>query len=118
MNMRKYLFILATAAIALIGCAETESLKNDVSNNENIPFTFAAYSNKATKADNHNILKFFYETFKVYGWKSYGQPNDWSVVFNNETNEYFETNAHGQVIYTAASSVLPGDEWGQHGHSA
>ncbi len=118
--MKKNIFILATAAIALIGCAETESLKNDVSNNENIPFTFAAYSNKATKADNdnHNTLNFFYKTFNVYGWKSYGQPNDWSIVFNNETNEYFGTNAHGQVIYTEASSVLPGDEWGQYGHSA
>lgn len=113
MNMKKNL-LLATAAIALIGCAETESLKNDVSNNENIPFTFAAYSNKSTKADNHNTLNFFYKTFNVYGWKSYDNSN-WSEVFVNQTNEYFATNTNGEVIYTAS---LPGDEWGQYGHSA
>lgn len=112
--MRKNIFILATAAIALVGCSETESLKNDVSNNENIPFTFAAYSNKATKADNHNTLNFFYKTFNVYGWKSYDNSN-WSEVFVNQTNEYFTTNTNGEVIYTAS---LPGDEWGQYGHSA
>ena len=119
MNMKKNLFILATAAIALIGCAETESLKNDVSNNENIPFSFAAYSNKATKADNNNTLNFFYPTFKVYGWKSYDGTN-WEdqAVFSDQTNEYFASNHNGSVIYTAAGGVLPGDEWGQYGHSA
>lgn len=111
--------LLATAAIALIGCAETESLKNDVSNNENIPFAFAAYSNKATKADNNTTLNFFYPTFKVYGWKSYnGTSWEEPAVFSDQTNEYFASNHNGSVIYTAAGGVLPGDEWGQYGHSA
>lgn len=111
--MKKYLFILATAAIALVGCSETETLKNDVSNNGNIPFSFAAYSNKATKADNHNTLNFFYTTFNVYGWKSYDNSN-WSDVFVNQTNEYFATNHTGEVIYTTNT---PDSEWGQYGHS-
>ena len=116
--MKKYLFILATAAIALVGCSQTETLKNDVSNNENIPFSFAAYSNKATKADNHTTLNFFYPTFKVYGWKSYDGTN-WEdpAVFSDQTNEYFASNANGSAIYTAANGVLPGDEWGEFGHS-
>lgn len=116
--MKKYLFILATTAIALVGCSQTESLKNDVSNNENIPFSFAAFSNKATKADSHNTLNFFYPTFKVYGWKSYDGTN-WEdpAVFSDQTNEYFASNANGSAIYTAANGVLPGDEWGEFGHS-
>lgn len=117
--MKKNLLILATAAIALVGCSQAEILKDDVSYNEkNIPFSFAAYSNKATKADNHNTLNFFYTTFKVWGWKSYDGTN-WEdpAVFSDQTNEYFASNANGSAIYTAASGVLPGDEWGEYGHS-
>lgn len=106
--MKKSIITIAAFAMVLASCSDNETLREAVST-ENVPFTFAAYSNKATKGtDNHNNLEFFYTTFKVNGWKSY-DGTTWTNVFDDETNEYFETNANGQSIYT---SSLPGTEWG------
>lgn len=111
--MKKSLFVIAACVMVLSSCSDNETLREAVST-ENVPFTFAAYSNKATKGtDNHNNLEFFYTTFKVNGWKSY-DGTTWTNVFDDETNEYFGTDKKGDEIY---KNVLPSTEWGQYGHN-
>lgn len=90
----------------------------------NAPITFRTYSEKATKADTHNKLEYFYKTFKIYGWKSAtGDAGSWTSVFNDETVQYFGTNVnkHGDqlgyanegvdFIYPSTASYTPADEW-------
>lgn len=117
--MKKYLFILATAAI-VASCAENDTFK-DVKTSESKAIGFAAYSEKATKADNHTTLEFFYPTFNVYGWKSYDNGSNWTNIFDDITNEYFlaktaqsgkTVSGNGQVIYTG-SGENPEAEWGE-----
>lgn len=111
--MKKSIFLLA--ALTIISCSDNE-LKKDLADNVNMPFTFSAYSNIATKADSHSNLEFFYNTFNVYGWKSLDNKGTWesAPVFNNVTNEYFESNAFGKTIYleNASDPKKPSDEWG------
>ena len=109
---RNYLLIAAAAAM-FAACSNNDTVREVVIPTENVPFSFAAYSNKATKVDNHNTLDFFYKTFNVYGWKSYDGSN-WTNVFDDETNEYFATDKLGDEIY---KSVLPSTEWGEYGHT-
>ena len=109
---RNYLLIAAAAAM-IAACSNNDTVREVVIPTENVPFSFAAYSNKATKADNHNTLNFFYETFNVYGWKSY-DGTAWTPVFVDETNEYFATDKNGDKIY---KNALPSTEWGDYGHN-
>ena len=108
--MKKSLFVIAACVMVLSSCSDNETLREAVST-ENVPFTFAAYSNKATKADSHNNLDFFYKTFNVYGWKKLATGWVSDPVFNNTTNEYFAADGNGTVIYLATDGKTVSDEW-------
>lgn len=107
----KKLLIFA-AALTIISCSSNEIKKDLVQDENNIPFTFSAYSDIATKADSHSNLEFFYRTFNVYGWKSLDNKATWeTAVFSNVTNEYFENDAYGNVIFLESGGKKPADEW-------
>lgn len=104
--MKKYLFILATAAI-VASCSDNDLINEVVY--PDAPIGFAAYANVATKTNTNNKtnLEFFYPTFNVYGYK---YTDSWKVVFNNETNEYFSEDKKGAVVYDA-DGQKPSTEW-------
>ena len=107
---------LFATALAILSCSSND-LNNDLAQDANkTPFTFSAYSDIATKADNHTDLDFFYKTFNVYGWKSLDNRATWesTPVFNNVTNEYFKLDGYGTTIYleNVANPKKPSDEWG------
>ena len=104
--MKKYLFILATAAI-VASCSNTDTIKEVVY--PDAPIGFAAYADVATKANTNNKtnLDFFYPTFNVFGYK---YTDDWKVVFNEETNEYFEQDGQGNVVFDGTGEA-PSSEW-------
>ena len=117
--MNRNIFIIAATALVM-GCSSNDTFK-DVNIESPSIIGFAAFSEKATKADNNNTLEFFYPTFNVYGWKSYDNGSTWeSPIFSNVTNEYFaesgsQTNpnveTNGNEIYTG-SGETPKAEWG------
>ena len=118
--MKKTLMIIAATVSIMISCSSNDTFK-DVNNESPNIIGFAAFSEKATKADNNNTLEFFYPTFKVYGWKSYDNGSTWeSPIFSNATNEYFAASGsqntpnvttNGNEIYTG-SEENPKAEWG------
>jgi len=105
--------IIIIAALAIVSCQNDSELKLELNENSgNIPFTFNAFSNKATKA-NSTSLNDFYTTFNVYGWKSFDNGTTWETtnpVFNNVTNEYFAADGNGTVVYATGDPVST--EWG------
>ncbi len=106
--MKKSFIIIAS--LAVVAC-QGNDLKLDIQDkSQEIPFTFSAYSNNATKADSHNNLDYFYKTFNVYGWKSLDNKSTWSTVFNNVTNEYFTEDANGTVVYPTGG-IKVSEEW-------
>lgn len=110
--MKKSIFFIATV-LAVLSCQDS-TLKNDIKDSsQNIPFTFSAYSSKATKADpTQSDLNFFYDKFNVYGWKKVN--NAWVTdvpVFDNVTNQYFTEDGKGS-IYSADESLTVSGEWG------
>ena len=69
--MKKYLFILATAAI-VASCSDTDSLKEFNTPGEEIGFS--TYTSKQTRAENSSAningnLETYNTTFKVWGYK-------------------------------------------------
>lgn len=107
--MKKNLFIIAAIALVSVSCSNEKLLNNSVNEAAVKPIGFDVYANKSTKANenNKNNLNFFYDAFKVSGWK---YTDDWKVVFNNEINEYFASNAKGKYVYDAEGQK-PSDEW-------
>lgn len=108
--MKKNLFIIAAIALVSVSCSNEKLLNNSVNEAAVKPIGFDVYANKSTKANNENNknnLNFFYDAFKVSGWK---YTDDWKVVFNNEINEYFASNAKGKYVYDAEGQK-PSDEW-------
>jgi hypothetical protein len=107
MIMKKYFYILATAAIA-VSCSNNDALKEVVY--PDAPIGFAAYADIATKTNTNNKtnLEFFYSTFNVFGYK---YTDAWKEVFDEETNEYFSTDGQGAVVYDG-SGEAPSSEWG------
>ena len=72
--MKKYLFILATAAI-VASCSDLDTFKKDIQNGNNEAISFASYSQPATRAENSNATHtwdFFthHTTFEVWGYKN------------------------------------------------
>ena len=66
--MKKSIFILSLATIALISCGESNSLKNDLkegNNDERI--YFSSYADPITKAENSG---------KDYTWTFYNHQNE------------------------------------------
>ena len=108
--MKKDLFIIATLALVFASCSNEKLLNNSVNEAAVKPIGFDVYANKSTKTNNENNknnLNFFYDAFKVSGWK---YTDDWKVVFNNEINEYFDEDKQGSYIYKT-SPAKPSTEW-------
>ena len=86
--MKKNIFTLAITAIALIGCAENDIVKNDVNEgNEGTAITFSSYTQPVTKAENSSqtsVWDFFthHTTFQVWGFKNTAEIS--KPVFNGE----------------------------------
>ena len=101
--------LIAATALVFAGCAEESLLDKTVNEAANKPIGFDAFANKATKAmtNNKSDLNFFYDAFKVSGWK---YTDGWKVVFNKETNEYFDNDTQGDYVY-ATAPAKPSDEW-------
>ena len=113
MIMKKNYLLIAAAAAMFAACAENDSFKEAVNDNNQKAFTFSAYADKVTKAPNTNSssLQDFYTVFGVYGFKNVtrsGGATD-EAVFTNEPNEYFASDANGGTVY---KSALPSSEWG------
>lgn len=106
--MKKNILIIATTALVFAGCSKNDTIKDVVY--PDTPIGFAAYADVATKANvnNKTNLDFFYPTFNVFGYK---YTDDWKVVFNNETNEYFSDDKKGTVVYDE-DGQKPSMEWG------
>lgn len=107
--MKKYLFILATAAI-VASCSDIDTFK-EAKTPENKAIGFAAYSEKATKADQTNSTNLydFYKAFSVYGFKTVNGTA--SAVFNNDPVEHFGSDVKGTYVYKN-DGEKPSDEWG------
>lgn len=72
--MKKYLFILATAAI-VVSCSDMDTFKKDIQTGNEEAISFASYSQPATRAENSNATHtwdFFthHTTFEVWGYKN------------------------------------------------
>ncbi|MBR5707364.1 MAG: fimbrillin family protein [Bacteroidaceae bacterium] len=72
--MKKYLFILATAAI-VVSCSDQDTFKKDIQNGKDEAISFVSYSQPTTKAENSSqtaIWDFFthHATFQVWGYKN------------------------------------------------
>lgn len=75
--MKKYLFILATAAI-VASCSDTDTLKKDIQNGngEGEPISFTSYTQKLTRAENNTNAAYswtffnHHETFRVWAFKN------------------------------------------------
>ena len=72
--MKKYLFIIATAAI-VASCTDNDSLKKDIQNGNDEAITFESFTSKQTRAENTSAAyssDFFnhHETFQVWGFKN------------------------------------------------
>lgn len=102
--MRKYLFLLATSAIALIGCGDNGILKNDViGDNEGNAITFTSYTQPATKAENSSKTDTWYffshhTTFQVWGFKNTAAIN--KPVFDGNLVTVAEGTTSGTYTYT------------------
>lgn len=112
---KSYLMILAAVAL-FASCYESDTFKGAAQEQKaDQPLSFTAYADKVTKAGNSTALQDFYTVFGVYGWKTVaktdgsGQENQ--SVFENVPNEYFATDAKGNVVYNGEGDK-PSKEWG------
>ena len=81
--MRKYLFLIATAAI-VASCADNDTLKKDIQNDEAI--SFESFTSKQTRAAENSTAAYewaffdHHESFKVWGFKNTSE----TAVFNGD----------------------------------
>ena len=107
--MKKQYFMMAIAATMFAACSQTEVIDEVVDNSTPKSIGFNTFVDKSTRAGvNSTKLNDFYPTFNVYGWKSTDNKGSWQNVFDNVTNEYFEDNVAGTVVYTSGK---PSNEW-------
>lgn len=88
--MKKYLFILATAAI-VASCAENDSFKEiNTQGNGDEAISFTSYTSKATRAENSSA---------AYTWTFYTHQPDFIVyAYKNPNNAYSDQVFSGQII--------------------
>lgn len=117
--MKKYLFFIATVAL-FASCAEKDTFKKDIQNNEAI--SFVSYSQPSTRAENSSIQSptwdFFthHTTFQVWGYKNtnkaavfsadvvtVSQENS-SYKYEYEPTRYWDKAATSYHFYAAAPS--------------
>ena len=107
--MKKQYFMMAIAATMFAACSQTEVIDEVVDNSTPKSIGFNTFVDKSTRAGvNSTKLNDFYPTFNVYGWKSIDGGANWQNVFDNVTNEYFENDGAGTVVYTSGK---PSNEW-------
>jgi len=108
--MKKYFYFFALASMALASCSSDDVIIDEPQNTQGAPIGFHVYTDKVTRATGTNSaeLQDFYPTFNVYGWKKVS--GTWSPVFADVTNEYFATDAKGNVVYDG-DGEKPSDEW-------
>lgn len=131
--MRKFLFLLATAAITLIGCSDNEVIKNDLRNNtEGDAITFSSYTQPVTKAENSTqtlTWDFFthHTTFQVWGFKNTAAINKpvfdgqkvtvtgttGNYTYTNEVTRFWDKAATKYEFYAAAPQFASdnADKW-------
>lgn len=108
--MKKNYVMMAMAAAMLASCAQT-GLVEEIAEEPQKAIGFSTFADKTTRAgENSTKLNDFYPTFNVYGWKSIDGGTNWQNVFNNVTNEYFENDAAGTVVYNTSGNK-PSNEW-------
>ena len=100
--MKKYLFLIATAAI-VASCSDMDTFKKDIQNNNGV-IEFSSYSQLTTKAENSSAIEkyvFFnhHTTFKVWGYKNTEVP----AVFAGDVVTVAEATPSG---YTYSYSPL------------
>lgn len=121
--MKKNIFLLATAAIAFIGCSDNEVIKNDLRNNtEGDAITFSSYAQPVTKAENSTqteVWNFFthHSTFQVWGFKNtaaidkpvfngekvtVAEPTTGNYEYTNEVTRFWDKAATKYEFYAAA----------------
>ena len=88
--MKKFLFILATAAI-VASCAENDSFKEiNTQGTGNEAISFTSYTSKATRAENSGA---------AYSWSFYTHQPDFIVyAYKNPNNAYSDQVFSGQII--------------------
>lgn len=102
--MKRNYVMMTMAAAMLASCAQT-GLVEEIAEEPQKAIGFSTFADKQTKA-NSTSLNDFYKTFNVYGWKQVN--SNWSSVFNNVTNEYFDSDEAGTVVYKTSK---PSTEW-------
>ena len=99
-NMKKYLFILATAAI-VASCSDTDTLKKDIQTGNDEAISFETFTNIQTRAtensDANYTWQFFnhHTTFQVWGYKNTSA----TAVFNGDVVTVAE-GANSSYTYT------------------
>lgn len=110
--MKQNILFTAVIAISFTACTSTDSFREINTPQENGSIKFAAYSEKATKANdesNSNHLYDFYKAFSVYGFKTVNGTA--SPVFSNDPVEHFSDDVKGTYVYNG-DGEKPSDEWG------
>ena len=82
--MKKYLFVIATAAL-FAGCAHTDTVKKDIQDVNDDAISFESFTSKQTRAENSTAdysWAFFdhHTTFQVWGFKNTSE----TAVFNGD----------------------------------
>lgn len=113
--MKKNFIMLAAAVVLLSACAEKDTFKDAAQEQKaDQALSFSAYADKVTRGTNSTELQDFYTVFGVYGWKTVaktdGSGTEEQNVFNNVPNEYFATDAKGNVVYDG-DDEKPSIEW-------
>lgn len=114
--MKKSSIVLAAAVVILSACAENDTFKSAANEQQKADqaLSFSAYADKVTRGTNSTALQDFYTVFGVYGWKTVaktdGNGTEELDVFNNVPNEYFATDAKGNVVYDG-DDEKPSKEW-------
>ena len=113
--MKKSYLIIAVTAALFTACAENDTFKSVAQEPKaDQPLAFTAYADKVTRGTNSTALQDFYTVFSVYGWKTVaktdGSGKENQSVFENVPNEYFTSDAKGNVVYKA-DGQKPSKEW-------
>lgn len=113
--MKKSFLMIATAVVLFTACSENDTFKTAVQEQQTEQaLSFSAFADKVTKAGNSSALNDFYTVFGVYGWKtvakSDGSGTEEQDVFINIPNEYFATDAKGNIVYDG-DNEKPSIEW-------